>query len=50
MDEVLELERDVMKLRVRPGESFEVESEWGARTATVVDMPFVDPQKTIPVS
>jgi aminomethyltransferase len=27
-----------------------VETEWGARTARVVDMPFVDPNKRIPVS
>jgi len=27
-----------------------VASEWGARTATVVPMPFVDPDKRIPVS
>ena len=27
-----------------------VESEWGARWATVVPMPFVDPEKRIPVS
>jgi len=27
-----------------------VESEWGTRTATVVEMPFVDPNKQIPVS
>jgi glycine cleavage system aminomethyltransferase T len=32
------------------GTVLDVESEWGARTATVVPMPFVDPQKTIPVS
>ncbi len=30
--------------------SLDVASEWGARSATVVDMPFVDPKKTIPVS
>ena len=28
----------------------QVESEWGPRTATVVPMPFWDPEKTIPVS
>ncbi len=28
----------------------DVESEWGKRTATVVEMPFVDPNKQIPVS
>ena len=33
-----------------PGTELEVESEWGKRTATVVSMPFVDPQKTIPIS
>jgi glycine cleavage system aminomethyltransferase T len=32
------------------GTRFEVESEWGPRTATVVPMPFIDPEKTIPVS
>lgn len=32
------------------GTSLEVESEWGARTATVVRMPFVDPTKQIPIS
>jgi glycine cleavage system aminomethyltransferase T len=32
------------------GVSVTVETEWGARTATVVPMPFVDPDKTIPVS
>jgi hypothetical protein len=26
-----------------------VDSEWGQRQATVVDMPFVDPKKQIPV-
>jgi aminomethyltransferase len=30
--------------------SLDVASEWGDRSATVVDMPFVDPKKTIPVS
>ena len=33
-----------------PGTVLEVGSEWGDRSATVVPMPFVDPQKTIPVS
>ena len=28
----------------------DVASEWGPRTATVVGMPFVDPEKAIPVS
>ncbi len=32
------------------GTKIEVESEWGARTATVVEMPFVDPNKQIPIS
>lgn len=32
------------------GTSLTVESEWGTRTATVVPMPFVDPDKRIPVS
>ena len=32
------------------GTSVEVETEWGTRTATVVDMPFVDAAKTIPIS
>ena len=32
------------------GTRVEVETEWGQRTATVVDMPFVDPAKSIPVS
>jgi hypothetical protein len=27
-----------------------VASEWGQRTATVTSLPFVDPQKRIPVS
>jgi hypothetical protein len=27
-----------------------VESEWGVRNAVVVEMPFVDPSKQIPVS
>ena len=30
--------------------SLRVESEWGTRTATIVPMPFVDPEKRIPVS
>jgi len=33
-----------------PGSTVEVDSEWGKRTATVVPMPFVDPEKKIPVS
>jgi len=32
------------------GSTVQVETEWGQRTATVVEMPFVDPNKTIPVS
>jgi aminomethyltransferase len=33
-----------------PGSSLRVATEWGDRTATVVPMPFVDPEKRIPVS
>jgi len=32
------------------GTSLGVKSEWGTRNAVVVDMPFVDPNKQIPVS
>jgi len=32
-----------------PDSELHVESEWGARSATVVPMPFWDPEKTIPV-
>ncbi len=32
------------------GGTITIESEWGTRTGTVVGMPFVDPDKTIPVS
>jgi aminomethyltransferase len=32
------------------GTTLEVQTEWGARGATVVQMPFVDPAKKIPVS
>jgi aminomethyltransferase len=32
------------------GTKVEVETEWGPRGATVVEMPFVDPNKQIPVS
>jgi glycine cleavage system aminomethyltransferase T len=32
------------------GTMLDVESEWGEREATVVAMPFVDPEKRIPVS
>jgi glycine cleavage system aminomethyltransferase T len=35
--------------RAEPGERFDIRSEWGDRAATVVPMPFVDPEKTIPV-
>lgn len=36
--------------RSEPGTQVTVESEWGTRTATVVPMPFVDPDKQIPRS
>ncbi len=36
--------------RSTPGERVRVETEWGIRDATVVEMPFVDPGKQIPVS
>jgi aminomethyltransferase len=32
------------------GTTVTVDTEWGRRAGTVVDMPFVDPQKRIPVS
>lgn len=32
------------------GTTITVESEWGTRTATVVDMPFIDANKRIPVA
>ncbi|HEY1332169.1 MAG TPA: glycine cleavage T C-terminal barrel domain-containing protein [Actinomycetota bacterium] len=32
------------------GETVTVDSEWGTRSGTVVEMPFVDPDKQIPVS
>jgi glycine cleavage system aminomethyltransferase T len=32
------------------GTTVTVETEWGTRTATVVEMPFVDPNKQIPIS
>ena len=32
------------------GTTVEVETEWGPRSATVVEMPFVDPAKSIPIS
>src|SRR5262245_2168141 len=34
----------------KDGTRVKVETEWGPRTATVVAMPFVDPDKRIPVS
>lgn len=34
----------------KDGTKLQVETEWGARSATVVPMPFVDPDKRIPVS
>jgi len=36
--------------RCAVGTSVPVQTEWGSRTATVVPMPFVDPDKKIPVS
>ncbi|HEX7024181.1 MAG TPA: glycine cleavage T C-terminal barrel domain-containing protein [Gemmatimonadales bacterium] len=33
-----------------PGATVAVDSEWGRRTATVTTLPFVDPEKRIPVS
>jgi aminomethyltransferase len=35
--------------RSSDGTRVQVESEWGSRTATVAPMPFVDPEKRIPV-
>jgi aminomethyltransferase len=32
------------------GTTVELETEWGSRTGTVVEMPFVDPSKQIPIS
>jgi len=32
------------------GTGIVVETEWGTRTATVVAMPFIDPEKRIPIS
>jgi glycine cleavage system aminomethyltransferase T len=32
------------------GTRLEIDTEWGPRGATVVPMPFIDPQKTIPIS
>jgi glycine cleavage system aminomethyltransferase T len=34
----------------RDGTRLEVDTEWGVRAATLVPMPFVDPEKRIPVS
>jgi aminomethyltransferase len=34
----------------RTGTDLHVATEWGDRMATVVPMPFVDPEKRIPVS
>ena len=34
----------------KPGQAVETETEWGVRDATVTPMPFVDPQKKIPLS
>jgi aminomethyltransferase len=36
--------------RSKPGSTVQVESQWGPRTATVAEMPFIDPNKQIPVS
>jgi len=36
--------------RSNAGERVHVETEWGGRAAAVVEMPFVDPSKQIPVS
>ena len=36
--------------RSKAGETLTAQSEWGERTGTVVEMPFVDPGKQIPVS
>jgi glycine cleavage system aminomethyltransferase T len=36
--------------RSEPGTQLRVATEWGDRGATVVEMPFVDPKKQIPVS
>jgi glycine cleavage system aminomethyltransferase T len=32
------------------GRSVQVETEWGTRTGTVVEMPFIDPSKQIPLA
>jgi len=36
--------------RSRLGDTITVDTEWGTRTGTIVEMPFVDPSKQIPVS
>ncbi len=36
--------------RAALGTAVEVDTEWGTRSATVVEMPFVDPSKQIPLS
>ena len=36
--------------RSREGDTITVQTEWGERTGTIVEMPFVDPSKQIPVS
>jgi glycine cleavage system aminomethyltransferase T len=36
--------------QAQPGTTATVQTEWGERTGTVVEMPFVDPQKQIPIS
>jgi aminomethyltransferase len=33
-----------------PGTTLSIDTEWGTRTAKIVPMPFVDPEKKIPVS
>jgi glycine cleavage system aminomethyltransferase T len=40
----------VPKELAEPGSSLKIATEWGDRGATVVEMPFVDPKKTIPIS
>ena len=36
--------------RSREGDTISVQTEWGERTGTIVEMPFVDPSKQIPIS
>jgi glycine cleavage system aminomethyltransferase T len=36
--------------RSREGASITVQTEWGERSGTIVEMPFVDPSKQIPIS